>query len=429
MATPPRGAVLIAEPLAIRARRFRRVFVTGLCADEFPSPQAAITDPFLGDDRRRELALSSGLALPQPSDPLDRERYLLYACVSRATERVVFSYRSSDEDGNVVIASPFLDDIAALFPDEWRVRRRRRLLADVVWTEFEAPTERERVAGGGLRASSGPIRCCGTQSGPATLRPVRAGADPRAPPADRLRRCARGVRGMPGPVAGGAPTPTRSARAGSRPAHPWLVHSHGARARLSRGSTSALTPQTLPRAERLLHEEMRGPDAASERSTAGPRSGDRGACCDPSWDRGGAAALPAHRGRRRLRLAADRDRAAVWPGSRVRGGDATRGARRRPRAGAAERHHRPCRCRPGRPVARDRARLQERCQARHLAIGPLGGRSPDPGGALHDRGPAPAEGAGGRRGSTSHSPARICGRAARIEDGARSARIRSSGTG
>ena len=29
---------------------------------------------------------------------------------------------------------------------------------------------------------------------------------------------------------------------------------------------SALTPQTLPRAERLLHEEMRGPDAASERS-------------------------------------------------------------------------------------------------------------------------------------------------------------------
>ena len=54
---PPPGAVLIAEPLAIRARRFRRVFVTGLCADEFPSPQAAIADPFLGDDRRFELAL------------------------------------------------------------------------------------------------------------------------------------------------------------------------------------------------------------------------------------------------------------------------------------------------------------------------------------------------------------------------------------
>ena len=142
---PPAASVLIAEPLAIRARRFRRVFVTGLCEGEFPSPQAAAGDPFLGEDRRRELALGTGLVLAQPADPLDRERYLLYACVSRATERVVFSYRSSDEDGNTVIASPFLDDIAELFPPDWRARRRRRLLADVVWSNSEAPTERERM--------------------------------------------------------------------------------------------------------------------------------------------------------------------------------------------------------------------------------------------------------------------------------------------
>ncbi len=228
---PPAGTVLIAEPLAIRARRFRRVFVTGLCADEFPSPQAAITDPFLGDDRRRELALSSGLALPQPSDPLDRERYLLYACVSRATERVVFSYRSSDEDGNIVIASPFLDDVAELFPANWRERRRRRLLADVVWS-VERGAHRARAGGrGGLRTSSGPIQCCGRR-GTRHARPVPAGADPRAPPADRLRRCTRDVRVLPGEVAGGAPTATRSARSGSRRAHPRFVHSHGARARL-----------------------------------------------------------------------------------------------------------------------------------------------------------------------------------------------------
>jgi RecB family exonuclease len=138
-------AVLVAEPLAIRARRFRRVFVTGLCEGEFPSPQPASGDPFLGDDRRRELALASGLVLAQPADPLHRERYLLYACVSRATERVTFSYRSSDEDGNVVMPSPFLDDIAALFPDDWREHRRRRLLADVVWTVEAAPSERERI--------------------------------------------------------------------------------------------------------------------------------------------------------------------------------------------------------------------------------------------------------------------------------------------
>jgi hypothetical protein len=141
----PAGAVLVAEPLAIRARRFRRVFVTGLCEGEFPAPQTIAPDPFLGDDRRRELALASGLVLPQAADPLDRERYLLYACVSRATERVTFSYRSSDEDGNVVMASPFLDDLAELFTASWRERRRRRLLADVVWSIQDAPSEWERL--------------------------------------------------------------------------------------------------------------------------------------------------------------------------------------------------------------------------------------------------------------------------------------------
>ncbi len=154
---PPAGAVLVAEPLTIRARRFRRVFVTGLCEGEFPSPQTASVDPFLDDDRRRDLALASGLALPQSTDPLDRERYLLYACVSRASERVTFSYRSSDEDGNVVIASPFLDDIAELFGADWRERRRRRLLADVVWEAEEAPSERERALAEAFAAGPGSV--------------------------------------------------------------------------------------------------------------------------------------------------------------------------------------------------------------------------------------------------------------------------------
>jgi ATP-dependent helicase/DNAse subunit B len=137
-------AVLVSEPLGIRARRFRRVFVTGLCEGEFPSPQTVAADPFLGDERRRELAMASGLALPPEADRLDRERYLLYACVSRATEQVSFSYRSSDEDGNLVVASPFLDDVTELFGRDWRERRRRRLLADVVWDVENAPSRRER---------------------------------------------------------------------------------------------------------------------------------------------------------------------------------------------------------------------------------------------------------------------------------------------
>ncbi|MGI8505974.1 MAG: PD-(D/E)XK nuclease family protein, partial [Solirubrobacteraceae bacterium] len=133
--------VLLAEPLEVRARRFRAVFVCGLQEGEFPLPARA--EPFLSDERRRELAVCSGLRLRLHEDVLDRERYLLYASVSRATERVLLSYRSSDEEGNVALPSPFIADVAELFTDDWAARRARRLLADVVWNAAEAPTARE----------------------------------------------------------------------------------------------------------------------------------------------------------------------------------------------------------------------------------------------------------------------------------------------
>ncbi|MGH2868434.1 MAG: PD-(D/E)XK nuclease family protein, partial [Solirubrobacteraceae bacterium] len=134
--------VVLAEPLGIRARRFRIVFVCGLQEGEFPL--AARPEPFLSDERRRELAAASGLRLALAEDSLDRERYLLYATVSRATERVLVSYRSSDEEGNLALPSPFLDDLREMFDEGWFDKRERRLLADVVWAPGAAPTERER---------------------------------------------------------------------------------------------------------------------------------------------------------------------------------------------------------------------------------------------------------------------------------------------
>lgn len=135
------GAVQVSEPLAIRARRFQAVFVCGLQGGEFPLP--APPEPFFSDERRRELAMASGLRLAPGEDALHRERYLFYSAVSRATTRVVLSYRSSDEEGNLALPSPFIDDVAELLDDQWRERRRRRLLSDVVWPPEEAPTERE----------------------------------------------------------------------------------------------------------------------------------------------------------------------------------------------------------------------------------------------------------------------------------------------
>jgi ATP-dependent helicase/DNAse subunit B len=135
------GAVLLTEPLQIRARRFRVVFACGLQEGEFPLP--AGPEPFLSDARRWELAQRSGLRLRPHEDVLDRERYLFYATVSRATEQVVLSYRSSDEEGNLALPSPFLADVTAVLAPDFRDRRRRRLLADVVWPAAEAPTSRE----------------------------------------------------------------------------------------------------------------------------------------------------------------------------------------------------------------------------------------------------------------------------------------------
>jgi PD-(D/E)XK nuclease superfamily len=165
---PGPGVVLLAEPTEIRARRFRAVFVCGLQEGEFPRP--ATPEPFLSDERRRELAQCSGLVLRPREDALARERYLFYACVSRATESVVLSYRSSDEEGNLALASPFIADVCELLVAAWPGRRRKRLLADVVWAPGTAPTPREqaRARASALAPSAG--------EGPAPLRRLGDGA-------------------------------------------------------------------------------------------------------------------------------------------------------------------------------------------------------------------------------------------------------------
>jgi ADDB, N-terminal len=51
-------SVLLAAPAEIRARRFRAVFICGMQEGEFPAPGRP--EPFLSDERRRELAIASG---------------------------------------------------------------------------------------------------------------------------------------------------------------------------------------------------------------------------------------------------------------------------------------------------------------------------------------------------------------------------------
>jgi ATP-dependent helicase/DNAse subunit B len=267
-----RDTVLVSDPLAIRARRFRHVFLTGLCDGEFPSLEARGADPLLSDERRREVALASGLVLPSAPDPLERERYLLYACLSRATDRICVSYRSSDADGNLVVASSFLDELVAVFGEPWLEARRRRPLADVAWEPDIAPTRRDWLLARELVAARQPAGLAPGGLAPGGLAPAVATKQlsARVMPHVRHRRVISA-----GALEAYAACPVR-----------WLVerqlkpqqldpepdalargsYMHRVLERVFRQLADGLTPATLPRAEGLLVEAMGGHDSAAERA-------------------------------------------------------------------------------------------------------------------------------------------------------------------
>ncbi len=145
---PPRpGAVLVADPLAIRARRFDTVLVCGLQEGEFPGP--AVAEPFLSDDQRRELATATGLVLAPREDTLAAERYLFYAVASRPLRRLVLSCRDADEEGNPAIRSFFVADVQTLLTELPEVHRP---LSALTWPLDAAPTEAERARAEALAA-------------------------------------------------------------------------------------------------------------------------------------------------------------------------------------------------------------------------------------------------------------------------------------
>jgi hypothetical protein len=318
----PVRAVRLAEPAEIRARRFRAVFVCGLQEGEFPG--GATPEPFFSDERRRELAIASGLALRPREDVLGAERYLFYSALSRATERIFLSYRSSDEEGNLALPSPFVADVAALLGPGWVAGRRRRLLADVTWPADTAPTERERaraaaaarapltgdapepsrvlgaaartrvrhtrvVSAGALehysdcpkarstrrRSRRSPSRWPGAASStPCSRRswPAWRGRSPRPTCRVRTSCCRSRSRGWP-------PTPTRrSGRGRRRPSAPgrcarsrlicaaiWTTRRRVARAgaRAPWSGDSALRPRTSPRCRRWCSARARRPCACA----------------------------------------------------------------------------------------------------------------------------------------------------------------------
>lgn len=133
------GAVLVADPLAIRARRFDTVIVCGLQEGEFPRP--VHPEPFLSDDVRRELNAAAGLRLAPREDALADERFVFYTTITRPQRRLILSCRDADEDGNPALPSFFVEDVRALLQE---LPETHRPLSDVTWPLELAPTAAER---------------------------------------------------------------------------------------------------------------------------------------------------------------------------------------------------------------------------------------------------------------------------------------------
>ncbi|HEY7538460.1 MAG TPA: hypothetical protein VH721_10750, partial [Gaiellaceae bacterium] len=133
------GRVAVLDLLRARTRRYECVFVLGL--EEGSLPRPGRSSPFLDDELRREL----GARLERP-DPVSRDRYLFYTACTRAVRRLTLVREAAADDGSPRHASPFWDDVVAVFdPEDVARATRRRSLSQLSWPIDDAPTERERL--------------------------------------------------------------------------------------------------------------------------------------------------------------------------------------------------------------------------------------------------------------------------------------------
>ncbi len=155
------AGVVVTDPRAVRARRFRVVLALGLGEGEFPRPPRP--DAFLTDDELTALGLRRG----DPEARLEDERLLFYAVASRPSERLVLSFSGCDEEGRPLVRSPFVDEVGVLLSDDLWGRRRVRRLHEPAWPVADAPTARELARARAATGPTAPERPLGAPAGAA----------------------------------------------------------------------------------------------------------------------------------------------------------------------------------------------------------------------------------------------------------------------
>jgi ATP-dependent helicase/DNAse subunit B len=133
------GRVPVLDLMRVRTRRFEHVFVLGL--EEGSLPRRSGATPFLDEEERRRL----GPRLRR-ADAVTRDRYLFYTACTRPTQRLYLVREAASDEGSPREASPFWEEVAAVFPPQDVARwTTRRPLSSLTWRLESAPTERERL--------------------------------------------------------------------------------------------------------------------------------------------------------------------------------------------------------------------------------------------------------------------------------------------
>ena len=371
-------------------------------AQESEFPLAATPEPFLSDELRRELAACSGLRLRPREDALGaRALPVLHERLAghRAGGAQLPQLRRGGQP-RAALAVPRRTS-PSCSSTEWPDRRRRRMLADVVWPAADAPTERELARSRAAAAAPAAPAMSPSPIGSlaeAALAHVRHRRILSAGALETYADCP--VRWLVErelqPVAL-EPDPDPLVRGG---------YMHSVLEQVLRRLDGPVTRESLPRALEILDEVL-------ERAAARDRAGSGRARFAPAATRAsGSRPAPLPRPTRRATAstgsptASSSASASTTTGAGLAAGAAARGRR------APARDHRPRRRRFRRHPPGDRARLQERRRAPRAPGRAMGARPPAPGRAVHARRPRAARARARSPASTSRSAAAICARAA-----------------
>ena len=137
---PEPGTVAVLDPLGLRARRVRALFLCGLQEGVFPARSRP--EPLLSEEERGRLAELTGLRLGSAGDRLAAERHLFYAVLSRPEEFLALSWHVADDEAEPTSRSLFVEDLCDLFAEGLMERRQRRALGAV-----EGPVAAPLLAG------------------------------------------------------------------------------------------------------------------------------------------------------------------------------------------------------------------------------------------------------------------------------------------